>query len=330
MNLKRGIALSMLSKIQYQIYRFKYRYSRQLKLNKPVDVSLELAALCNQKCSYCYWAEPDTIGFKPGLMTYDTARLILFDAAKLGVNSLKFNYRGESSLNPSFEKITALAKSLARGSTFIERLHNSNFKFRTDREDIFKGFANSTKVKISYDSFTRSVFEKQRAGGDHNITTRNIDKFYNHPARRKSGTKMVIQAVRTQLNKDEDIEGLSKRRWPEAEVSIRDVVAGRVENDEIGDLEVKKRDDRIRVPCIQAFSRLMFRHDGTVGVCCPDTKDKLIIGDIHKEKMWDIFNSQKAKMIRKNLANGSQFLYDPCRTCSSFESYGGFKPSWNS
>lgn len=318
--------------LSYFWYRFKFRHGKNLPLRTPVDVSLELSSECNQKCIYCYHAasnEPN-LKFVKGLMTKDLAFKIIKESAAIGVNSLKFNYRGESTINPHFAEITAYAKSLARGSTFIDRLTNSNFKFMTNREDIFKGLANQTKVKISYDSFNKEVFETQRAGGDHAKTTRNIDKFYNHPARIKSGTEIVIQAVRTKLNKDEDIAGLSKKRWPSATISIRDVVEGRLDN-EIDELANKHRDTSERQSCLQAHVRLMVHWDGKTNPCCPAIDNNLIIGDLNRKSVKEVFNSMIAKELRKDLKSGRAFKSRPaCMNCSSFESYKNFVPTWNS
>lgn len=312
-------------------YRFKYHFGKYGSITRPVDVSLELASQCNMACRYCYHAKENepNLPFTKGVMTRDTAFRIIREAAGLGVNSLKMNWKGESTINPHFEEITGYAASLARGSTFIERLTNSNFKFRTDREDIFRGLCNQTKVKISYDSFRKDVFETQRAGGDHALTTRNIDKFYHYPRRLKSGTTIVIQAVRTQANKDEDLEGQMKGRWPEAQISIRDMVAGRLEKD-VSSMEVRRRDPSQRQSCEQAHVRLLFNWKGEAHPCCPDIAEKIKFGNIWQTSMKDIFNCATARQLRDDLKSGVAFKQDPCRGCSSFESFKNFKPQWNS
>lgn len=263
-------------------------------------------------------------------MEKQVAFSIIAECAELGVNSLKFNYRGEATLNPDFSAITELAKTLASRSTFIDRIVNSNFKFHlTRRANIFEGLAHLTKVKVSYDSFIPEVFNAQRTGGNHDTTTKNIDAFYNSPERIKSETQLVIQAVRTVANKDEDILGESRRRWPDAEVSVRDMVTGRIDKD-LSKLENKTRDIKNRKTCIQAHARLIIHHDGRVAPCCPAIKNNLIIGDIHDQSVKAIFNSQKVKELRQALKYGSAFLKDPCRTCPSFESFKGYKPNWKS
>lgn len=309
------------------LYRFKYRYAPKLNLTVPVDVSLELASLCNQRCSYCYHADQTNLPFVKGIMPFEVAKKILFQSADAGVNSVKFNWKGESTINPNFLNITRIAKALASGSTFLDRLTNSNFKFATDRDDIFEGLCQQTKVKVSFDSFRKDVMETQRAGSIHELALRNIEKFYNYSSRKK--TEIIIQAVRTKLNHDEDIAGEVKRRWPEATVSIRDMVAGRVDKD-LSDLESRKRDISQRQSCIQAHARLIFNWNGKAFVCCPDVAEKLCVGDIYQSNVIDIFNSKEAKAIRKSLKDKTAFTNDPCRSCPSFETYKGFKPKWGS
>lgn len=317
----------MKNPINHLLYRLKYRYADKLNLNIPVDVSLELASSCNQRCGYCYHAKQDSLPFSKGIMQKDIAKLIIADAASLGVNSIKFNYRGEPTLNNNIYEIMSFAKEHAKGSTFIDRIVNSNFKFLSDKEEIFKALCTLTKVKVSFDSFNPEVMETQREGSIHSLAMKNIDIFYNHKDRRN--TKLIIQSVRTLLNKDEDILGEAKRRWPEAEVSIRDMVVGRVDSD-LRALEYRERDFSNRQSCLQAHARIIFSHSGLVQVCCPDISSKLTIGNILENSIHEIWNSDKAKQIRKSLLDKSAFENEPCKSCSSYESFKGYKHPWSS
>lgn len=310
------------------LYRAKYVLARELDHKIPVDVSLELSSSCSMSCRYCYMSDKKNLPFEQGTMSWTTAQLIIAEAAELGVNSLKFNWKGEGTLNPYFRDIAKMAKDHASKSTFIDRISNSNFKFYpSKREDIFMGLVNMTKVKVSYDSFDKKVFETQRAGGDHDLTTENINLFYNHPLRKD--TEIVIQAVRTKLNKDEDIAGEVKRRWPEATCNINDMVEGRI-NSDLSNLVEKKRDFNNRQPCVQAFSRLIFNWKGEAFPCCVDISESIKLGDIKTDGMRSIFNSKKAFDLRKSLKNKTAFARGACKSCSSHESYLGWKPKWRS
>jgi len=316
-------------KLRLLSYRTNYLAAQFLNHKYPIDVSLELSSICNMSCSYCYHNSKD-VPFTKGIMEKELAEKVILDCAELGVNSIKFNYRGEATLHPVYNDLTYLAKILANRSTFIDRITNSNFKIIPSRRDsIFEGFSNLTKVKVSYDSFRKDVFENQRSGGDHDLTTENIDLFYNSKFRIKTETELVIQAVRTLANKDEDIETEAKKRWPEASISIRDMVIGRI-NKDLSSLENKTRDIKNRQSCIQAHARLIIHHDGLVSPCCPSIKNDLLIGDAKIQTIKEIFNSKTAKQLRESLKNKTAFLKDPCKSCPSFESFKGYKPNWNS
>lgn len=310
------------------LYRFKYNYGKYLRLNKPVDVSLELASQCNMRCSYCYHADDKNLPFTKGLMPYEVAQSIIKQAGEAGVESIKFNWKGESTLNPHYAGLLLMARSYANGKTFQDRLANSNFKIPPKKaaEVIPVMARHLTKVKVSYDSFRKDVFEYQRDGGNHDLTTQNIEALYNHPGRK---AQVIIQAVRTKLNADEDIYHECKKRWPEAEVSIRNMVEGRV-NKDLGEFTEFERDFSNRQPCKQAFVRLIFNHKGEAFPCCPDIGEHLKLGDIREQNLKEIFNGYLAQRLRDTLKDGSAFGRNPCNTCSSFESYKGYKPDWES
>lgn len=309
-------------------YRLKYNHGQFLPLSVPVDLTLELSSHCSLHCHYCYHSKENAanLPFKKGFMSFELAVSLLQQAACLGVNSLKFNARGEGTLHPQYMEIAKYAKSLSRGSTFLDRIANTNIKFGYDREDLFQGLCAMTKVKISFDSFQKEVLEKQRTGAKFEHLIRNIDKLYNYPGRDNT---LVIQAVRTNLNKDEDLEGEIKKRWPAAEASIRDVVTGRNQS-ELKELAHRKRNFSQRQPCKQAFVRMIVHHDGKVSPCCPDIAGKLIIGDATRQTVSSIFNSHIAKKLREDLKSKKAFLSNPCLNCSSYESYKGYEGKWNS
>jgi radical SAM protein with 4Fe4S-binding SPASM domain len=316
----------MLQKLNQLIYRSKYVYARNLNLAAPVDVSLELSSYCTNACGYCYHGSPKELPFKRNKMDTQLALKIIDQAAALGVHSLKFNGRGESTMHNDFEEITFYARERAKGRTFIDRLTNSNFNFKHNREDIFRGLCNQTKVKVSFDSFRKDIFEKQRKGSKYEETLANMSKFYNYAGR---NNEMVVQAVRTKLNADEDLEGEIKRRFPSATASIRDVVGGRINRD-LSAIETKKRDVDNRESCIQAHARLIIHADGKTSPCCPAFKEDLLIGDLNTQTLLEVWKSKQANDLRKSLKNKTAFDKDPCKNCSSHESYKGYRAPWNS
>ncbi len=95
--------------INYHWYRFKYRFGKYLSLKTPVDISLELMSKCNMACSYCYHADQGSLPFKKGKMNTSLAMDIIRQGYELGVPSIKFNWKGESTLHPDYHFLTDFA-----------------------------------------------------------------------------------------------------------------------------------------------------------------------------------------------------------------------------
>ena len=306
------------------LYRCKYFLSPRLNLKKPVDVTLELSSFCNHKCTYCYHNVKNAkdLPFQKGYMSFQTAKRILNQAYELGVDSIKFNWRGESHLNKDFLRITDYAKKLG----FIDRISNSNFNFASNRKDIFMAFKNQTKIKISFDSFIKDVFEKQRPGSDFDRIFKNIDIFYKYYM--TSDNEVVLQMVRTNLNEHEDLTAMKNKYWPKMKISIRDCVSNRAE----GAKDLSKEMPKKRVPCYQAFSRLIFDHTGRATCCCPDIKMWILSPDhnIYNMDIKHIWSCWELEELRLFLKTKVAFRYDPCKSCSSLESYEGYKFNWRS
>jgi len=312
--------------IKKLLYRLKYRYAKHLRLSAPVDVSLELSSACNLSCTYCYHNDKNNLPFNQKIMTQEMAFKAIEEACDLEVESIKFNYRGEATLNPYFASIVKRARYLSYGKTFQDRILNSNFMFK-DSDNIFEALCSLTKVKVSLDSFNKEVLEGQRIGADLDRIISNVDRFYY--SNQRKNTELVIQSVITSKNKDEDIISQVKRRWPDATHSVRDMVTGRIQKD-LSNLENKQRDLSKRQSCIQAHARMIIHHDGMVSPCCPSIKGDLIIGDFNTRSLYSIFNSLEAKMLRQSLKNKTAFSKEPCKSCPSFESYKPYKHPWNS
>ena len=54
------------------------------------------------------------------------------------------------------------------------------------------------------------------------------------------------------------------------------------------------------------------------------------LGNIRENSLLEIFNSKKAIWLRDALKTGEAFKLSPCANCSSFETFKGFTPSFDS
>ena len=63
------------------------------------------------------------------------------------------------------------------------------------------------------------------------------------------------------------------------------------------------------------MNKLSIDWDGTVSPCCLDYDQQLSIGNINKDNLLDLWNSEELKAIRTLLANKRQDVLLLCSTC---------------
>lgn len=67
--------------------------------------------------------------------------------------------------------------------------------------------------------------------------------------------------------------------------------------------------------CSFIFYSLAVNSDGTVSACCPDWDQKLIVGDLHNESIYEIWNSEKLKALQFQHLNGHRCENEVCSNC---------------
>lgn len=71
-------------------------------------------------------------------------------------------------------------------------------------------------------------------------------------------------------------------------------------------------------PCRRPESGMQIKASGKVALCCSDMKGEVILGDLNRDGLLDIFNSEGYQSMANRLAQ-SRLGIKPCQSCS----YGG-------
>ena len=145
-------------------------YGNQFKEKQfsPLCFDLEVASVCDLACGFCYRqyiSTPDKI------MKKELAFKLIDQASKLGVPSMKFNWRGEPLLNPKLPQIIDYAKKKG----ILETIINTNatkLDAKTSEEIIKSGL---DIMIYSFDGGTKETYEKMRPG---RFGKNNFDDIY--------------------------------------------------------------------------------------------------------------------------------------------------------
>ncbi|GAG97236.1 unnamed protein product, partial [marine sediment metagenome] len=80
---------------------------------------------------------------------------------------------------------------------------------------------------------------------------------------------------------------------------------------------------RLNCPCKLLWHQIHVLHDGKVSACCRDYDGELIVGDIKKESILDIWNGEKYNRLREKHIKGDVGDIPLCRDCYETIRRGG-------
>ena len=300
----------------------------------PLNVDIELASTCNAKCTFCLYGDRDWVGSmvekdwdgkpKKRFMPKDMAFKIIAECAELGVPALKFNFKGESVLHPSYGDIIEHAakfgrcgQASCRYKAFHDLLANTNGNIPDALWDSgIRGLMACTKVMVSLDSLDYQIYSKVRVGLDLDRVKDVIDELV-----RRGHPDLWVRRVVCKSNKDEDFVSAAKKRWP-AGVKVSEHFA--FDRNHYAQEEMTG-DDYTKWPrkyCGYPSQRVVLEASGSYVPCCVAWEGEFQPG----AGRWpglnikDYWKSSWRKQLTQEL-RGGVFNNSKCKNCTSFMAY---------
>lgn len=310
--------------------------------NTPLrELGLSITTTCNLECKMCDIRryEPSAVNIPLPLFSK-----LIRDAAALGLVQVTFS-GGEPLLHPNFVEMIDICKKYGvRVSIF------SNFSIKIG-EKLWGAISNLDQLLISFDGATVETYEKIRHGAKFNQTISNIKEYkkrnpskpliFNYVVQR-SNYHEIDKAVElfTLLGAD-TIDFEPVKQWGIKErlnVSNREfeiyrkkaeLVQRKLETTGCSKIELPYFSQREGCPrCYVPWYSLYVTSRGMVYPCCAlqtreqtplrnDVMKKAVIGDLNREGIEEIWNSQKLALCRKQLLKDRSEFYPVCITCGN-------------
>ena len=262
---------------------------------KPLGIQLEVTNNCNLRCPTC---ANKTMTRKRGFMSMELFKKAIDQSTELGVKQLGMYTRGEPLLHP---KIFEMLEYITIGDLKVNLSTNGLALTKEMTKKIV--FSGLFKMLFSVDGYTKDVYEKHRVGSDFQKVLDNIKYFKKFRDFNKKIPQplIIIRGMVTKYTQGKSKEYIDF--WgPYADAITQYVVqneAGQAK--EVIDFAVGKQiiNPKLRDPCPLLFTNLLVNWDGKVTCCCVDFNEDLIVGDLNKESLLDIWNGEKMKHFRK-------------------------------
>jgi len=303
---------------RFKRYRKDYNKSLNYDTNGyippfPITITIEPINRCNLSCKLCY--KNNHKAPKVGLSN-DNFQSILFECQKHSLSAMVFGLGSEPLLDMYIRKKILMAKQAGVMDIFLGTngvlLDESMAQFLIANE--------IARVEISVDAANPETYYKIRGVNHFRKIEANIERLVN--LKRLSKAKLPVIRLCFLEQKDNFHEReLFLNRWR----GIVDYIdfqkvadfdhLDKLLKDNIPDLPEVSVEKFKNVHCAYPFNSLHIWSNGNVTPCCSFYGKNLILDNINKATLKDIWNGMEIYKIRKELTTG--YLNTTCKVCLS-------------
>jgi radical SAM protein with 4Fe4S-binding SPASM domain len=291
-----------------------------IPLSTPFLVFVDPASSCNFKCTFCPTGHRDLIaatGRFQGVMKFDLFQKIVDDLGEFDkpIKVLRMYKDGEPFLNKRLAEMVAYARR-AKYIESIDTTTNGTFLSPERVGPVLE--AGIDKIHISVDGMTRETYRRFTGFDfDFDKLVQNVKWLYTNKGRCEVVVKIPSELI-TEVERQKffDTFGNYCDRifvenfapcWPEFDVEKH---TGVKITKGIYQQEISTTDT-----CPYIFYSYSVNSDGLVSSCFLDWGRKLVIGDVRRQSMKQIWNSERMNALRLQHLQGRRQENGVCANC---------------
>ena len=290
-----------------------------IPLDGPYTVAIDPSNLCNFKCNFCaIQGKDEKLPFKKQLMPLELFKKIIDDlkAFPQQLKVLRINGQGEPLLNPHICEMIRYAKE-SDVADYIEMITNGSKLNPTLNRDLIDsgidririsvealdeaGYKDIAETKLDFKKFIDNIRDLHEISGECEIYCKIVDVAVpteNDKARffelfGEICDRMFIDSVIPMWSDFEELNAVTTK------------IEKGVHGQQIKDVLV----------CPYSFYSLIINSDGEVTACCADWKRKLVLGDLNKESLQEIWQGDKLRTFWIQMLKGNKNRYEMCSKC---------------
>lgn len=313
--------MSLQYSLNYKLSKYSYFNKKTKVFSRPKVYSIELTNHCNLQCAMC----PRRFSNRElGFMDFDLFKQIIKQSKRYSDEIILHNY-GEPLLHPRLVDFINYCTA-----NKIKTWLSTNATLLDEKKSLEILNSGLDKITLAFDSINKETYEELRRGANFEKTRDNIINFLKLKKKLKN-KKMFAEVQIIKMKKTQNEVNDFMKEWQdladEAYVKGFDTFCGQV--DEIKEMGGQDNlffpPDRKRFPCVLLWQSLVILWNGDVVPCCRDFQAKIILGNIKKDKLKNIWNSTKMQSLRQEHIDGI-YKNTLCKDC--LEWMGGTKENF--
>ena len=266
----------------------------------PTHVDIEVSVSCQMRCPMCL-RKTMPKNLKSGAMDFELYKKIIDECSQRGVFSVKLSWRGEPLLNPNIARMVKYAKDkgikdvafLTNGERLNPDLTNQLIEAGLDWISISIDGLGETYERIRYPETFEGITDKV--------------KFLKE-CRDSKGLKKPLIRLQTIWGAVKDNPEEYYNYWENLADKVY-IIADQIRADLF---PFPKEPNHI---CLEPWRRITIGWNGVVAQCIGDYDELVILGDVKKQSIYEIWHGEKFNKLRESIKTKRLFTNKPCTTC---------------
>ena len=281
-----------------------------MKKQLPKKIHIETVLGCNSRCIMCPNAQEKTVPIN--IMDETLFKRIVDQIIDLSsIKSIKLSLNGE----------TLLDKKLVDRIKYIKSKKNIRVTFNTNASLLNRSLSKKIiesgldRINFHVSGFGRENYNKIMAGLDFEKVKSNILTFQELV---KSENRKIITAIKfVILKENRSVLPQAKKYWQSRGFLFRpDSLDNRLDSlKAYNDLNFEQSNHDMSA-CPLIFDHLFIRYNGDVVSCWSDWYGKRIFGNLMKQSIEEIYNTNKFKKLRKEHTKNKLTSNSICANCT--------------
>ncbi len=303
-------------RVSYGGHRARIDLAAALPLDTPLSVLIDPANACTFACVFCPTGKPDllaAVGRPKGVMAFDLFEKIVDDLAQFPqpIKSLHLYKDGEPLVNQRLADMVRLVK--ARGvARYVETTTNGGLLTPGLAAALLDAGLDGLRVSV-YGTDEASMAAATGRRGSYAAVLANVQHL--NALNEARGRPLHLHCKLLDLGDPASAKArhtvflstfgpISDSVYVHARHGIAMAAPG-----------FARAPDRRRLVCSEPFIKLAINFDGQVSICCADWAMRLVIGDVRRDHLVDLWHGERLFGYRMVQLNGRRRELTACRDC---------------
>jgi radical SAM protein with 4Fe4S-binding SPASM domain len=310
-----------------------------MPIRTPISAHIDISSVCNYKCSFCFQADVPgmkAVGLKRGFMSFEMFKKIVDELKEFPekIKKIKIGNHGEPTLNPdvvqmveyaSKSECTEIVEMFTNGSKLDPKLNQGLVDAGLQRINVsLEGLSDQRYYQVagvrqdfqSIVAGVKDLFERKKAAKSNlKIYVKIADHAH---ALKKDSTEIFVLSESEKEFFHQTFGNICDEifiekvvpQWAETQLNKQNEV------DDTG-MYGQKINNSWKEVCPFVFMYLHFNCDGTVSPCTLDWPRKVVVGNINKDTVSEIWNGKSLKELQIAMLSGKRKCIEFCGACSA-------------